>query len=145
MLLNSHIPVYATCLARKVCGLVRSTWGTSLGGDKLGARDRILNTKVARRARAGHAPGARRANIPPKVPAIVQASMEKLASAIGAGKFGAPFEGVTPCVCAQNAQFLGIFLGPREGKPSQSTCPLKYLQHQRTVLNIYYIPGLNLT
>ena len=48
--LNSHISAYATCFARKVCGLVRSTWGTSLGGDKLGARDRILNTKVARRA-----------------------------------------------------------------------------------------------
>ena len=37
----------------KVCGLVRSTWGTSLGEDKLGARCRILNTKVACRARAG--------------------------------------------------------------------------------------------
>ena len=52
MLLNSHIPDYAMCFARKVCGLVRSTWGTSLGGDKLGARDRILNTKVGRRVRA---------------------------------------------------------------------------------------------
>ena len=37
----------------------------SLGGDKLGARDRILNTKVARQAYAGHAPGAHWANIPP--------------------------------------------------------------------------------
>ena len=37
-------------LAGKVCGLVRSTWGTSQGEDKLGARDRMLNTKVARRA-----------------------------------------------------------------------------------------------
>ena len=53
MLLNSHISAYATFLARKVCGPVRSTWGTSLGGDKLGARDRILNPKVARRACAG--------------------------------------------------------------------------------------------
>ena len=53
MLLNSHILAYATCFARKVCGLVRSTRGTSRGEDKLGARDRILTTKVARRARAG--------------------------------------------------------------------------------------------
>ena len=53
MLLNSHISAYARCLAGKVCGLVRSTWGTSLGGAKLGARDRILNTKVAHRACAG--------------------------------------------------------------------------------------------
>ena len=53
VLLNSHISAYATCLARKVCGLVRSTWGTSQGEDKLGARDKILNTKVARRACAG--------------------------------------------------------------------------------------------
>ena len=50
MLLNSHISAYATCFAWKVCGLVRSTWGTSQGEDKLGARDRILNTKVVRRA-----------------------------------------------------------------------------------------------
>ena len=57
MLLNSHISAYATCFARKVCGLVRSTWGTSQGEDKLGARDRILNTKVAPRACAGRAPG----------------------------------------------------------------------------------------
>ena len=34
-----------------------STRGTSLGGDPLGARDRILNTKVAHRACAGRAPG----------------------------------------------------------------------------------------
>ena len=57
MLLNSHIPAYATCFAGKVCSLVRSTWGTSLGKDKLGARDRILNTKVARWACAGRTPG----------------------------------------------------------------------------------------
>ena len=44
----SHSPAYATCFAQKVCGLVRSTWGTLLGGDKLGAGDRILNTKVPR-------------------------------------------------------------------------------------------------
>ena len=50
MLLNSHISVYARCSARKVCGLVRSTWGTSRGEGKLGARDKILSTKVARRA-----------------------------------------------------------------------------------------------
>ena len=50
VLLNSHISAYATCFAQQVCGLVRSIWVTSLGGDKLGARDRI---KVARRARAG--------------------------------------------------------------------------------------------
>ena len=53
VLLNSHFSAYATCLARKVCGLVRPTWGTSLGEDKLGARDKILNTKVVRRACAG--------------------------------------------------------------------------------------------
>ena len=57
MLLDSHISAYATCLAGKVCGLVRSTWGTSLGEDKLGARARILNTKVARWACARRAPG----------------------------------------------------------------------------------------
>ena len=48
--------IQASCfieIARKYCGLVRSTWGTSLGGDKLGARDRMLNTKVARRSCAG--------------------------------------------------------------------------------------------
>ena len=33
------------------------TWGTSLGEDKLGARDKLLNTNVARRACAGRAPG----------------------------------------------------------------------------------------
>ena len=44
MLLNSHISDYTRCLAEKVCGLVRSTWGTSQGEDKLGARDKILNT-----------------------------------------------------------------------------------------------------
>ena len=48
MLLNSHISAYARCLAGKVCSLVRSTWGTSQGEDKLGARNRTLNTKVAR-------------------------------------------------------------------------------------------------
>ena len=46
MLLNSHISAYTRCLAEKVCGLVQSTWGTSLGEDKLGATDTILNTKV---------------------------------------------------------------------------------------------------
>ena len=50
MLLNSHISAYTRCFAGKVCGLVRSTWGTSQGEDKLGAGDKILNTKVARRA-----------------------------------------------------------------------------------------------
>ena len=55
MLLNSHISAYPRWLAGRVCGLVRSTWGTSQGEDKLGARGRILKTKVARRA-----------NIPPR-------------------------------------------------------------------------------
>ena len=63
MLLNSHISVNARCLAGKVCGLVRSTWGTSQGEDKLGARGRILNTKVVHRACAGRT----RANIPPSI------------------------------------------------------------------------------
>ena len=57
MLLNSHTSAYARCLAGKVCGIVQSTWGTSLGEDKLGARDKILNTKVARWACTGRAPG----------------------------------------------------------------------------------------
>ena len=47
MVLNSDNWAYTRCLAGKVCGLVRSTCGTSLGEGKLGARDRILNTKVA--------------------------------------------------------------------------------------------------
>ena len=56
MLLNSHISAYATCLAGKVCGLVRPT---SRGEDKRGARDKILNTMVACRACAGqHSPVA---------------------------------------------------------------------------------------
>ena len=62
MLLNSHISAYARCLAEKVCGLVRSTWGTSQSEDKLGARDKKLNTMVARWACAGR---AQQANIPP--------------------------------------------------------------------------------
>ena len=53
MLLNSHISAYARCFAGKVCGLVWSTWGISQGEDNLGARDKIPNTKVARRACAG--------------------------------------------------------------------------------------------
>ena len=57
MLLNSHILAYVMCFAWKVCGVVRSTWGTSLGEDKLGARDKILNTKVVCRACAGCALG----------------------------------------------------------------------------------------
>ena len=59
MLLNCHISANARCLARKVCGLMRSTWGISLGEDKLGASDKIFNTKVARRACA-------RQTFPPK-------------------------------------------------------------------------------
>ena len=51
------ISAYAACFAWKVCGLVQSTWGTSLGEDKLGASDRIPNTKVARRVGARRAPG----------------------------------------------------------------------------------------
>ena len=57
MLLNSHISAYTRCLAEEVCGLVRSTWGASQGEDKLGARNKILNTKVAGRACAGRALG----------------------------------------------------------------------------------------
>ena len=53
MWLNSHVSAYTRCLAEKVCSLVRSTWGTSLGENKPGARDKILNTKVACRACAG--------------------------------------------------------------------------------------------
>ena len=53
MLLTSHISACAPCFAGKVCSPVRSTWGTSLGDDKLVARARILKTKVAHQARAG--------------------------------------------------------------------------------------------
>ena len=57
VLLNSHILAYATCFARKGCGLVRSTRGTSLSEDYLGARDKILNTKVTHGALPGkHCP-----------------------------------------------------------------------------------------
>ena len=62
LFLNSLIFAYARCLAGKVCGLVKSTWGTSLGEDKLGARDTIP-TKVARRACAGCVPGKHFPNI----------------------------------------------------------------------------------
>ena len=34
--LSSHISAYATCFARKVCGLVQSTWGISKVGINLG-------------------------------------------------------------------------------------------------------------
>ena len=60
MLLISHISVYARCLAGKVCGVVQSAWGTSLDEDKPGARDKILDTKVAHRARAGQTFSPRR-------------------------------------------------------------------------------------
>ena len=53
-LLNSHILPYATCFAQKLYGLVRSTWENSRSEDELGAGDRIINTKVARRACARH-------------------------------------------------------------------------------------------
>ena len=43
---------------------VQSTWGTPTGEDKLGARDRILDTKVARRACAGRALGKHSPAIP---------------------------------------------------------------------------------
>ena len=36
VLLNSHFSAYATCFARKACGVVRSTWGISLSEDRLG-------------------------------------------------------------------------------------------------------------
>ena len=45
-----YISAYTRCLVEKVCSLVWSTWGTSQSEDKLGARDKILNTKVARQA-----------------------------------------------------------------------------------------------
>ena len=41
----SHFGLYKV-LAEKVCGLVRSTWGTSQGEDTLGARDKTLDTKL---------------------------------------------------------------------------------------------------
>ena len=56
MLLNSHISAYARCLPGKVCGLVRSTWGISLG---------LEIGYLIQRYRAGDAPGACWANIPP--------------------------------------------------------------------------------
>ena len=54
MLLNSHILAYTRCLAEQVCGLVRSTWGTSQGEDKLGARGNAMHavrTQCARSAK----------------------------------------------------------------------------------------------
>ena len=59
VLLNSHILPYARCVAGKVGCLVRSTWGTFQGEDKPGARDKILNTKVACPACAGQTFAAR--------------------------------------------------------------------------------------
>ena len=56
---------FATCFVGKVCSATWSTWGASPWEGKSGAEVGIVNTKVARRARAGRAPGARRANIPP--------------------------------------------------------------------------------
>ena len=50
---DSLVPV---CGDTTLGSSLRSTWGASLGEDKLGARARILNTKVARRA-----------NIPPSM------------------------------------------------------------------------------
>ena len=66
VLLNSHISAYARCLVENVCGLVRLTLGTSQGEDKLRARDKILNTKVAHRACAERAPGKHSLEIPKK-------------------------------------------------------------------------------
>ena len=47
---DSVVPVFGD--STPGCPL-RSPWGTSLGDDKLGARARILDTKVARRVRTG--------------------------------------------------------------------------------------------
>ena len=66
----SHISASATCFARKVCGPVRSTWGTSRAEDELGARDKIVNTKVARRACAGRTPGNRSPLVAPQQKAL---------------------------------------------------------------------------
>ena len=75
MLLNSHISAYARCAAEKVCGLVQSTWGTSRGEDELGAIDKILGTKVARRACAGLAPGKHSPwQAPDAAPCVTQGS-----------------------------------------------------------------------
>ena len=57
VLLTSHFPAYAKWFARKVCGLVHATWGTSLGEHKR-ARYRIFNSKVVCRACTGCAPCA---------------------------------------------------------------------------------------
>ena len=68
-LLSSHIAAYATCLAGEVCGAVQSTWGTSRGEDRLGARARILPTKVAHRAKGQtfplSAPSCSASSLPP--------------------------------------------------------------------------------
>ena len=56
-----------TCFAGKVCGPVRSTWGTSLGEDRLVAGARILNTMAATLGQSGHAPGGR--TLPTEPPA----------------------------------------------------------------------------
>ena len=54
MWLKSHISAYATHFAWKVCGLVRSTWGASLGGDKLRGNLPLLKTWPNDVLRAAH-------------------------------------------------------------------------------------------
>ena len=41
------------CIVGKVCSPLCSTWGATLGKGKSGIKVGIINTKVARRARAG--------------------------------------------------------------------------------------------
>ena len=53
---NSAIWTYATCFVGKVCGPLWLTGGAPMGEDKSGIKAGIVNTKVARRVRAGQTP-----------------------------------------------------------------------------------------
>ena len=115
MLLNPHISAYARCLAGKVCGLVRPTWGASLGEDKLAARDRILNTKVVCQANTPPFPGGQRGTI----------------ARLGGGGGGQRQQGV---VCSKAALFA-------MGKPVFIKCVL--LMHQPLAKCERPVLGLN--
>ena len=85
VLLNSHILAYTMCLAEKVCGLVRSTWGTFQGEDKVGARDKILTTKVARRANIPPWEGFREGHLAPQRSSFRRAATQRGAK-VGIGQ-----------------------------------------------------------
>ena len=55
-MLNSAISTHAACFIGKVCGPLWSTWGAPRGEGKSRVKVGLVNTKVARRARAGQTP-----------------------------------------------------------------------------------------